>query len=142
MFARSRESAVAVNVHELRREAADLRVARGRYSLGAPVALVVLGVITTGVGGFFLGGFALSAWFDWGADALERGLVISGAVTLAGLGLEALGVVMIISRIAARRPLERRLDEVRRELADYGLRASLGVRPVREGVVLTGTLSF
>lgn len=131
-----------MNVHELRREAADLRVARGRYSLGAPVALVVLGAITTGAAGFFLGGFALSEWFGWGADAHERGLVISGAVTLAGLGLEALGVVMIISRIAARRPLERRLDEVRRELADYGLRASLGVLRVREGVVLTGTLSF
>ncbi len=128
-------------IGSLQLELASQQAEYSRYSLGMPITLIIAGGATTAVAGLFFLAYGLVDSVHSTPES-SRGTVISGIFTAIGVAALVGGIVTLISRISARRPYGRRINEIKRELASYGVRATLDVRTVPSGAVLTGTLSF
>lgn len=93
---------------------ADLAaVVRLRKGVGMPVALVIIGSVSTAVGGLMIG---LST-IGFAALAIENPLVVIGLVFVAlGLPFVTVGVWMLSERLEVRKRAGQVAEELRREL--------------------------
>jgi len=130
-----------LRVGQLQAELLNVEAQYSEYSLGGSIALIAVGGALTGIAGltFMAYGLVSSVSDD---DGVQRGLIISGVLTLVGIAMLVGGIVMLVGRSAERRPYGRRIKEIRQELANYGVRASLDVVPLPAGGMLTGSLTF
>jgi len=126
----------------LRSELTAAQAQLARYSLAVPILIIVLGVPVASVGGFFFFGSILSLALDTEADNVEQIVALGGIVMLTGWAIVAVGLVMSFSRAAARRPFGARIKAIKRELADYGVLASVDVAPCAGGAVVTTRFAF
>ena len=108
---------------------ADLAaVVRLRRSIGMPVALVIVGSVSTAVGGMMIG---LST-IGFAALAIENPLVIIGLVFVAlGLPFVSVGVWMLAERLEVRKRAGQVSEELRRELYERRRWGSQGEAPPR-----------
>lgn len=125
----------------LQQELVTVQAQYSQYSIGGPIALTVVGGVTMAISGMFFMVYMLADAFDTTGDS-GSGMLVSGLLTLGGVAMLVGGLVWMFSRISERRPYGRRIKEIKQELANYGVRASLDVRPVPSGAVLTGTFAF
>jgi len=135
------EQVPSVRVRYLQAELLNVEAQYSQYSLGGSIALIAVGGALTGIAGltFMAYGLVSSVSDD---DGVQRGLIISGVLTLVGIAMLVGGIVMLVGRSAERRPYGRRIKEIRQELANYGVRASLDFVPLPAGGMLTGSLTF
>jgi len=135
------EQVPSVRVRHLQAELLNVEAQYSEFSLGGSIALIAVGGALTGIAGLtFIAYGLLSSVSD--DDGVQRGLIISGVLTLVGIAMLVGGIVMLVGRSAERRPYGRRIKEIRQELANYGVRASLDVVPLPAGGMLTGSLTF
>ena len=130
-----------LRVGQLQAELLNVEAQYAEFSLGGSIALIAVGGALTAIAGITCMTYALISSFS-DDDSVQRGLIISGVLTLVGIGLLIGGIVMMVGRISERRPYGRRIKEIRQELANYGVRASLDVAPLPSGGMLTVSLSF
>lgn len=130
-----------LRVGQLQAELINVEAQYSQYSLGGPIALIAVGGAVTGIAGLTFMTFGLMSSVS-DDDGVQRGLIISGVVTAIGIVMLVGGIVMMVGRLSERRPYGRRIKEIRQELANYGVRASLDVVPLPAGGMLTGSITF
>jgi len=137
------QQAPNLRVGQLQAELLNVEAQYAQYSLGGSIALIAVGGATTGIAGATFMLFGLVSTLGSDDDGVQRGLIISGVLTLVGIVMLVGGIVMMVGRISERRPYGRRIKEIKQELANnYGVRASLDVVPLPAGGMLTGSLTF
>jgi len=133
-----------LRVGQLQAELLNVEAQYSQYSLGGSIALIAIGGPMTGIAGltFMIFNTNLPSGLGSDGDGVQRGLIISGVLTLVGIAMLVGGIVMMVGRISERRPYGRRIKEIKQELANYGVRASLDVVPLPAGGMVTGSLTF